>query len=147
MSAHQPIGRFVRLGWRRQRLLILACATVALCRLGLWVLPFRRASKLAARLSAGRDICPADDVAGLLVEVSSAVRLASRAVPDSTCLVRALAARVLLGRRGVRSEIRYGVGRGPDGRFRAHAWLECGGRVIVGGDEDLTQYSVLPHVA
>lgn len=142
------MSRFARLGWRGQRLLLGICVIVGICRVALWVLPFRRARAIGAWLGVnrGKSVVPAD-LSHWLVEVSTAVRLASRAVPDSTCLVRALAAQVLLGRSGLPATVRYGVGRKADGPFCAHAWLECAGRVVIGGDEDLTRYSVLPGFA
>lgn len=46
-----------------------------------------------------------------------------------TCLRRALVVERLLARRGVPAELRIGVRKGEEG-FRAHAWIECGGRPL-----------------
>jgi hypothetical protein len=78
--------------------------------------------------------------------VSWAVERAGRFVPGATCLVRALAAQAMLAREGAASTLCFGVGRGGGGNeFRAHAWLECAGRVVVGGDEDLSRFAPLPR--
>lgn len=61
------------------------------------------------------------------------VEVVSRRIPAATCLTQALAARVLLARHGYPSELRIGVARDPGGRVRAHAWVECEGRIVVGG--------------
>jgi hypothetical protein len=51
---------------------------------------------------------------------------------DTQCLPRALAAHAMLRRRGIASRLCLGVAR--DGRdVTAHAWIEIGGRVLVGG--------------
>ena len=52
-------------------------------------------------------------------------------------LQRQRAVQALLGFTGVSSHVRYGVGRDANGGFRAHAWVECDGRVIIGGGEDM----------
>jgi transglutaminase superfamily protein len=64
----------------------------------------------------------------------------SRVVPrGSNCLVRALAAGIVLKRYGYPSELKIGVTRPVSGRFEAHAWLESGGNVVIGGAQ-LDQY-------
>ncbi|MGV3633975.1 MAG: lasso peptide biosynthesis B2 protein [Pseudorhodoplanes sp.] len=53
---------------------------------------------------------------------------------DAQCLPRALAAHAMLRRRGIASKLCLGVAR--DGRdITAHAWIETGGRVLVGGED------------
>ncbi|MBI4500160.1 MAG: lasso peptide biosynthesis B2 protein [Gemmatimonadetes bacterium] len=70
--------------------------------------------------------------------------LAPRLPGKNTCLIQALAAHAMLRRRGYPSELRIGVsGKDPAGAIKAHAWVECEGRVVVGDLEDLTAYSVL----
>jgi hypothetical protein len=64
--------------------------------------------------------------------IASLVEVAARYAPvDATCLTEAIVLSWLLGRRGVATSLRIGVAR-PDGGLRAHAWLECGGDVILG---------------
>ena len=67
-------------------------------------------------------------------EVGWAVGAGGGAVPgDSSCLVRALVAEALLRRRGHGAALRFGVDdAGAD--VEAHAWLESGGEIIVGGE-------------
>lgn len=63
--------------------------------------------------------------------LASASERAARLLPvRPSCLVRALALRELLRRRGIDgSRVRVGVRREEDG-FAAHAWLEYRGRVL-----------------
>jgi len=100
-----------------------------------------------ARLGSGR-VRPSD-VSGAararsIDAVARGVERASRHVDGATCLVRALAVQAMLGVRGVRSEIKFGVGRDAGGAFRAHAWVECDGRVVIGGGEELNGLAPLP---
>lgn len=76
--------------------------------------------------------------------VAWAVAAAARHVPfRTTCLVESLAADAMLRRRGVASEIRFGV-RPPDGgTLAAHAWVEHNGAVVFGARSDLSEYAVL----
>lgn len=62
-------------------------------------------------------------------------RIANKTPWDSKCLVRALAARRILIRRGVHTTLYLGV-RNSDDEYRigAHAWLRCGTFYVTGGD-------------
>lgn len=53
---------------------------------------------------------------------------------DCRCLVRALAGREMLGRRGISSTLRLGGNRPSSVDFGAHAWLTCGSFFVVDGD-------------
>ena len=60
--------------------------------------------------------------------------------------MQALAAHVLLGRRGYPTQLHIGVTRGEKGKFLGHAWLEREGAVIIGGDA-LSQQHYTPLLA
>jgi hypothetical protein len=51
-----------------------------------------------------------------------------------SCLVRSLAAMVMLRRAGVEGTLYLGVARKP-GELHAHAWVRCGKVYVVGGRE------------
>jgi len=76
--------------------------------------------------------------------VAWAVAASARHLPlGTTCLVESLAVDAMLRRRGIASEIRFGV-RPPDGgALTAHAWVEHNGAIVFGARPDLTEYSVL----
>ncbi|PYR91962.1 MAG: lasso peptide biosynthesis B2 protein [Acidobacteria bacterium] len=115
-------------------LLLEAWVTLLVMRIGLWFLPWRIVSR-APMLVARR--------AGVPVERSSAaIRMASRYVPYATCLTQALALRWLLARHGRVAILNLGVRNPPGGRLQAHAWLEAGGRVIL-GDPGSVEYERL----
>jgi hypothetical protein len=73
--------------------------------------------------------------AGAVLEhVAQAVATAARLVAGASCLEQAMAGFVMLRRRGVGAVVRLGVAKAGERRLHAHAWLDCGGRRIVGGD-------------
>lgn len=74
--------------------------------------------------------------------IARAVTGASRAVPGAACLTQALAAQVLLERRGLPARVRVGVTRADGGQLLAHAWVESDGRIVLGGT-DLSGYTPL----
>jgi Transglutaminase-like superfamily len=76
-------------------------------------------------------------------QLSRAVRAASNAVPGTgNCLVNALAAEAMLGRLGYDCNLRIGVSKAAFGQFKAHAWLESGGKVPI-GEFDFGRYRTL----
>lgn len=68
----------------------------------------------------------------------------SRYVPAASCLTQALAMLVLLNRFGHSSELRIGVVKNDADRLKAHAWVECEGKIVIGSRMDLSRYTVLP---
>lgn len=123
--------RFLRLPSRRRRLLLTALVLLAAIRAVLGLLSFQRVHSLLARLhTPPRRRTPPSPAE----EIVWAVEAAARYVPRATCLVQALAARVLLRRAGHPAELHIGVAGGPAERFGAHAWLESGGHILLGGE-------------
>jgi len=122
-------ARFFRLHPAERRLLLQSLAWLLPIRVGLSLLPFGMVLRLQrkARAANGHE-ARADPEA--VDRITRAVVRASRLVPGSRCLAQALAAQILLGRRGHAAELRIGVARAPTGKLLAHAWLEEGGRAI-----------------
>jgi len=63
-------------------------------------------------------------------------------VPAASCLTQALAAHLLLCRRGLTPQLHIGVAKDQRDRLIAHAWVESEGRIVVGGT-DLQRYTPL----
>ncbi len=133
----------LRRSWRERVWLLQAAALLWAIRLGLWLLPFQSLRGLVARYAR-----PGARVGGLPAErVPWAVMSASWAVPFATCLTQALAAQLLLGRRGCAAQLSIGVARGEAGRIEAHAWLEHEGTIVIGGPaHHIARYTVLREV-
>ncbi len=69
----------------------------------------------------------------LVTEVRKAVATAARNVPwNAVCLPQAIAAKVMLARRGQGSAFHLGATINADGELSAHAWLECDGQIVIG---------------
>ena len=74
-----------------------------------------------------------------------AVTAASRRVPAATCLTQALALHLLCRRRGWPTQLQIGVAR-SDGAFRAHAWVEHDGKILIGEPVSPNAFTTLPSV-
>jgi hypothetical protein len=106
------------------RLLFLTCSFPwAIRRLGLRPSP--------ATVSVARaDPAPAAAIAAVQRSILHACRVAPfRAV----CLQQAFAALLMLRRRGLSVEVRFGIAHSAGDSFTAHAWAMCGGVAVTGG--------------
>jgi hypothetical protein len=74
------------------------------------------------------------------------VTVAAHLVPGSTCLVRALAAQSLCRRFGYDPELRLGARRDDAGELEVHAWLELDDEVLIGGGQELTDYTLFTPI-
>jgi hypothetical protein len=136
----RPLRRFAQVGNRRRTLVVEAVAWLLLARMALIFIPFPR---LARRL--GAFVAPSDARAlqarskgsreqiELAEEVGWAVTRSARYIPfKAVCLPQAMAARIMLKRRGVSSALHFGAGRGQDKPLDAHAWLDAAGVEVTG---------------
>ncbi len=124
------LRRYLGLPAAERRLLHRALAAVGWIRLGLWLLPFRVIRKQIERVPVLRTTRRRPWTPE---QIAQAVCRAGRYVPRASCLVLALAARQLCAEAGHATRLHVGVRSGQ--RFVAHAWLECDGRVLLGGEE------------
>ena len=129
-----------KLGWRRRALIVEAVGWLLTLRLALVLVPFPR---LARRL--GAFVPPADPRVAQVAapttpaqaqtakDVSWAVTRAAAHVPfKAVCLPQAMAARIMLNRRGVASAMHFGAAGGKDKPLDAHAWLDAAGVKVTG---------------
>lgn len=116
-----------------RRLVLQAAPVVGIVRLLLWVLPSPLILRWMSRLAVGgRDrTAPAVPIDTVIW----AVEAVSRRIPRASCLTQAVAGQLLLHRHGYASKLCLGVARGAQGQFRAHAWLERRGVILIGGAE------------
>lgn len=139
--------RFKQIDSSRRALLVEAVAYLLAARLALIFIPFPR---LARRL--GTFVPPTDprtaqahggatpDQTRLAEAIGWAVTRAARYLPfKAVCLPQAMAARVMLKRRGIGSVMHFGAAKGED-KLDAHAWLDAGGVEVTG-------YPVAGHFA
>jgi Transglutaminase-like superfamily len=115
--------------------LVEAMLSLVLARMSL-LIPFRWLARFLGHLDPGIDrsivVLSADERYAALC-VRRAVLRVDRLPWRSTCLVRALAARIMLRRRHLPSILQFGVGRTPR-ELSAHAWVRCGEIDVVGAE-------------
>lgn len=134
------LKRFGGLDGADKRLLLRAAVSLAVARMQLLFIPFRR---LAAGSTPphGSDQPAADPAA--LSSVSWAIAAAANNVPwRSDCFPQTIAAQRMLKGYGYVSTIHFGVERVGKDDLEGHAWLTCGGVVVSGGGE-LERYTEL----
>ena len=85
----------------------------------------------AQRLMRGHQVSQPRRVAPSFEEICRAVDVAARFVPGVSCLVKAQAGDAMLNRFGYTAEIKIGVSK-ESSDLKAHAWVECEGRVVLG---------------
>lgn len=127
-------------------LLLKTALLLVTTKLGMRLLPFRTLRRLLG-LAAGVTARRLRDADRLSTDrITWAVEAASRRLPwVRSCLTQALAAQVLLTLSGYPALLHIGVTRGEQGQFRAHAWVESEGKVVMGGSglERFTPLAVL----
>jgi hypothetical protein len=134
------LRRFSQVDNRRRALLPEAVAYLLAARLALIFVPFPR---LAPHL--GSFVPPTDpravavrtataaDQTQLAEDIGWAVTRAARYVPfRAVCLPQAMAARVMLKRRGFQSVMHFGAAKGTEKPLDAHAWLDAAGVEVTG---------------
>jgi len=134
------LRRFGEVDNRRRALLPEAVLHLAAARLALIFVPFPRlAPRLGsfvpptdARVSQMQRQGP-DNQVQLAEAVSWAVTRAARYLPfRAVCLPQAMAAQMMLRRRGVPSVMHLGAAKGTEKPLDAHAWLDAAGVEVTG---------------
>lgn len=144
----QRIGKWLDLPASEHRGLLEATLLLAAIRVALWLRPFdaiRQALDLPARHSRRDRSRVIRSRTSEIIRVRRHVDVGSRYVPGASCLTQALAAQVLLRRAGLDTTLRIGVRKDSTEGFKAHAWLECDGEIVVGG-EVMSQFTPLPPI-
>ncbi len=136
-----PLGKIrtlLTLPWPEKSLVLELTWELARARFEVSFLPFRVYAPGLGRLHPAQgepspsELAP--DQERLAARVSGFTRSLASLLPwRCTCLVRAMAARRVLRRRGCPTVLVLGVH--TQGGLEAHAWLRCGSRVVTGGGE------------
>jgi hypothetical protein len=136
----RKLRRFGEIGGRRRGLIVEAALWLLAARIALLAIPF---PTLARRI--GVFVAPSDervtqvgrgrtdDDVRLAEEIGWATVSAARHVPfKAVCLPQAMAARIMLRRRGVASVLHFGAAKGKEKAIDAHAWLDAAGVEVTG---------------
>jgi hypothetical protein len=123
------LRRFLYLDWQERRLLLRTALLVMSVRAALLFLPFEQVNKFLARRPRRR--CARWNTSK--AHVLWAVRSTAAFIPSATCLTQALAAKYQLKHCGLDAQLHFGVAK-DNGRLLAHAWLQCDGETVLGGE-------------
>jgi len=130
------LKRFVRIPQARRRLLCEALATLAISRVVMACLPFRRIARWLGTAGEESPVAAPSDEIRIAQEIGWAVGVLARRVPwDGRCLAQALAATSMLRRRGLEGTVSFGARKGEVAGFEAHAWVRFGSYMVTGGPE------------
>lgn len=110
-------------------------------RFGLWLLPFARLTWFFER--GGQDKLRGAERTRVREGVQWAISEASLYLPGETvCFPRAIAAQLMLRRRGITTTLYYGAATLPTRELKAHVWLQDGAIGVV-GHESAGEYHIL----
>jgi len=128
------LQRARRVGSERRSLVVEAVFWTALARIAVFVLPFRWIAPRLGTPMAETAPTLTDEQTEQVRLVAWALEVTHRELPRlGGCLPQAIAAKIMLRRRGVPSTLYLGVRRKDD--LEAHAWLRCGNVVLTGGPQ------------
>ncbi|MEI6203099.1 MAG: lasso peptide biosynthesis B2 protein [Enhydrobacter sp.] len=131
MRAFRKLGLLRGIRGAQLLLLVEAALFLALARLAILVIPFRR---IVPWLVRSPDEPQRDAVQ--IATVRQAVEIAARNVPwNAVCLPQAMACKAMLARRGQGSALHIGAAKGAREELMAHAWLVAGGEIVIGEDD------------
>lgn len=134
---------FIRLPHDVRRLLIEAFFLLAFIRLALYLTSLPHLRQTLKRF-AHRSMKFSQEQNQVTEKIAWAIHVASGYIPNTNCLPQALAAQVLLSRMDQPAALHIGVARDDVGQFKAHAWVESRGAIVVGGSESPAQFTPLP---
>jgi hypothetical protein len=128
----EAFRRFVSLDRARRALVVEAAATIAAAWIGLRIVRYLTLCRLIERIAL-RFPAAVPPSRGIAIDATRwAIAAAASRLGPATCLVQALAAEMMLRRRGISAEVRFGV-RAREGHrvpIEGHAWVECDGQTI-----------------
>ena len=129
------IKRFFALTGEEKKLFVEAYVTLGLMRAALLLFSFKRLTRsLEQQKDIGEMIPPGDHKLKSAIEVGNAIMRAAAHTPwESACLVQALTAQRMLQKRGIPGVFYLGAMKEEGDEFKAHAWSQCGDRIITGG--------------
>lgn len=122
-------ARFTQLSWRDRLLLSEAMLCLIVASLLISLLSF---SSIARLVTSGRRIAnPAPAPSAL--KIAWALNACANKVPwKAVCFQRAVAAQMMLRRRGWATVINYGIRRDDEGALAAHVWARSGDVDVIG---------------
>ena len=127
------VRRYRRLPRRDQILLVESALALLAASVAIRVVPFR---VLVRTIASGSGRLIDERAQQEIGRVRWAVEAAARRLPwKIVCFQKGLAVQRLLARRGIESDLHYGVAHGEHGELKAHVWVTHRDRYVIGGEE------------
>ena len=137
------LKRTRRLPVGNKALLLETLALLAVFRAAVLLVPFRWLARFLGKEGEARPVPAAPECGRRIRRIGAMVHRVSQHVPwTSKCLDQALAAKVLLARRGISATVYFGVKKDDRGELMAHAWLRSG-TIYVTGEKNHAEYAVI----
>ena len=130
------LGKWLRAPWADRLALLEALLLLSLAQLAIRYVPFRRLAGCFGEVGLESGLELPDQQAAAVRRSQWAIAAASRRLPwPCRCLAQALAAWLMVSRRGIAGTVYFGVRPDPDraGALLFHAWLRCGSQAVTGG--------------
>ena len=146
MSAvRRALSKLAALPKDERRLLLEAALLLPLVYTLQSTLPFRRWRALLTQAPLPPAAASRAPPAATPPQIAQAIERARRGVPGVyKCLPQAYAGHLLLHHHGHDSVVQVGVARDAKGGVEAHAWVELGGKILIGELPDLGRFVPLP---
>ncbi|GJM41135.1 MAG: hypothetical protein DHS20C20_14170 [Ardenticatenaceae bacterium] len=141
------LAKFRQISWADRFLFFEATFWLALARLSLLLIPFRRLAPSLGKIGQESATAVASEVDNRADRIGWAVRAVARRTPwESACLAQAISAKAMLRRRQIPTTLYLGLAKDKSQQMQAHAWLRCGEAIITGraGHE---QYTIISTFA
>jgi hypothetical protein len=130
------LHKILALSWSDRLLLLEAVFYLTAARLAIASLPFRHiAPHLGHQILPGLVPVPKGPPPEAARRIARAVQIISGRTPwESACLAQGIAGRLMLGRRGLPGWLFLGTRKDEHGDLIAHAWLQSGDQILLGGE-------------
>lgn len=139
---------FIALPLRDKLFFLDAVLLLSISKMVVLTLPFKKVAPYLGKVNSPIDNRLDSLQTAKAERVKLFVQMAAGNVPfKSVCLDQAMAGMLLLRRFKIPSNLCLGVKRNDkEQKLDAHAWIECGGRILIGGQRSL-QYTKVAHFA
>ena len=141
--AIRRIREFIALPVGDKARILVATILLNILSISISILPFSRVRGVLLRLSTILTrIVPGEPSPA---HIARTVDIVDRCVlGDRTCLVRSLSTEMLLALYGYAPRHVIGVSQNSKGELTAHSWLEYEGEILIGEQDDISEFEELP---
>ena len=129
------LRKLLALSWSDRFLLIEAWINLGAARLALLTVPFKHiAPRLGRQLPPDHPVRDLPTIPPVARRIAWAIDVMSPRTPwESACLAQAVAGKFMLRSRGLSSRLFLGTRKDETGDLAAHAWLQLGQEILLGG--------------